>query len=178
MHWISILTGICLIVSLLYGLLLILQWMNWHRIPDFMGSKKSTETRLSVIIAMRNEEYSISACLESLKLQDYKKEFMEVIVIDDHSTDHSVRVVNNFINSNKMQLNIRLIELKDTVVRSSYKKHAISEGIKQATGELIITTDADCFAGPQWLSTIVQYYEIHRPVMMMCPVSFKNRVHF
>lgn len=51
--------------------------------------------KITVAIACYNLEDRISVCLESVISQDYKD--IEILVIDDHSTDCSVEVVNNII---------------------------------------------------------------------------------
>jgi len=56
----------------------------------------------------------------------------------------------------------------------AYKKKAIETGIKISTGDLIVTTDADCSMGSKWLSTVVAYYEANHPKMIVGPVMFYN----
>lgn len=161
-----------------YVLLLLTQLIYWTKIPVFYKEPINGVTKITVLIAMRNEENNIVSCLHCLTSQNYPAHLFEVIVLDDHSTDSSVMQVNNFIRANPLIKNIKLIEIKDGQLQSSYKKFAITEGIKQASGELIITTDADCVAGKQWLSVIASYYEKFHPVMMMCPVQFANEKTF
>ena len=48
---------------------------------------------------------------------------------------------------------VKLLNLEDDVI-NSYKKKAIETGIAAASGELIVTTDADCIPPPAWLQTI------------------------
>ncbi|NJN77563.1 MAG: glycosyltransferase [Saprospiraceae bacterium] len=54
----------------------------------------------------------------------------------------------------------------------SFKKIAIDTGIKKATGELIVTTDADCIAQPNWLRFIASIYETQQPKFIAAPVNF------
>ena len=95
-----------------------------------------TDRRLSLVIPARNEERNISTLLRALENQSYPRHLFEVIVIDDHSTDSTAEMVQGF-------QGVRLLHLKEEGI-NSYKKKAIATGIDAATGEIIVTTDADC----------------------------------
>ncbi len=164
-------------LAIAYCGMLLIQTICWLKIPEFNHQVTQAKTKLSVIIAMRDEEMNIPACLESLLNQHYPVELFEVIIMDDHSTDGSARLVESFMQKHP-GFPLQLLRLTATEEKSSYKKFAISEGIKRAKGELIITTDADCTAGRKWLSTIAAFYENHKPVMIMAPVSFTDNLSF
>jgi cellulose synthase/poly-beta-1,6-N-acetylglucosamine synthase-like glycosyltransferase len=55
------------------------------------------ESKLSVVIAVRNEEENIEKCINSLLLQDYAINDFEIIVVDDHSSDRTVEIVELFL---------------------------------------------------------------------------------
>ena len=153
-----------------YALLMLLYGTGWHRQEGFsIPEGYKPRTFISVIIPARNEEANIARCIESALAQDYPKELYEIIVVDDHSTDGTARITQAYNN-------VRYIHLADYVYDkervTAYKKHALSTGIAQSKGELIITTDADCTAGTQWLRTIAARYEQERPVMVVSPVDF------
>ncbi|MEI9955738.1 MAG: glycosyltransferase family 2 protein [Ferruginibacter sp.] len=54
---------------------------------------------------------------------------------------------------------------------NSYKKKAIEIAIQQSSGELIITTDADCIAPKNWLQTIATFYQEKKPSFIVMPVA-------
>ena len=56
--------------------------------------------------------------------------------------------------------------------RSPFKKRAIEAAIGAAKGELIVTTDADCLAQPNWLNLIAEYYEKTGKYFIAAPVNF------
>jgi cellulose synthase/poly-beta-1,6-N-acetylglucosamine synthase-like glycosyltransferase len=67
-----------------------------------------------------------------------------------------------------------LISLKDLVAPNginSYKKKAIEIAVARSNSELIITTDADCIAPPNWLQTIAAFYEEKKPALIVMPVA-------
>jgi cellulose synthase/poly-beta-1,6-N-acetylglucosamine synthase-like glycosyltransferase len=160
-----------LILFGLYSLLILYYWRSWLGIPGFkpQTTNYKPQTHISVIIPARNEEENIAACLNSICSQSYPKELFEVLVVDDHSTDNTATIVNSYADKN-----VKLISLKDFIPAgeiNSYKKKAIEIAIAQSTGELVVTTDADCFAKENWLQTIAAFYEQHNPEFIAAPVA-------
>ena len=60
----------------------------------------------------------------------------------------------------------------------SYKKKAIETGILQSTGKLIVTTDADCRFGPNWLRNLVRCQEQHGAQFIAAPVRMSGKQSF
>ena len=161
-----ILSVICILLFILYSLLIIYYWQSWKAIPDFISTEFAATTKISVIIPARNEEKNIGQLLQALQNQTYPAELFEVIVVDDHSTDKTAEIVRQF-------QNVKLIELKDNNI-NSYKKKAIETGIADATGELIVTTDADCIPSNEWLQTIVTFKKEKGSVFIAAPVVLNS----
>lgn len=145
---------------------------HWRSISTFLAEDKFVPaTKLTVIIPARNEEGNIAACLNAIVTQNYPKHLLQVLVMNDHSTDSTVAIVKTFD-----QQNVQLINLEDHIISpvNSYKKAAIELAMQFATGDLIIGTDADCISPPKWLSTIAAYYEERKPAFIAMPVAFKD----
>ncbi|WP_299497586.1 glycosyltransferase [Mucilaginibacter sp.] len=124
-------------------------------------------TRVTVLIAARNEEARIRYTIEDILAQDYPKQLIEIIIVDDHSTDRTSAIISSYANRG-----VKLLQLNEAQPLNSYKKKAIATAIGMSSGELMIATDADCRMGTQWLSSIVGYYEANQPVMISSPVAF------
>jgi poly-beta-1,6-N-acetyl-D-glucosamine synthase len=122
-------------------------------------TKGKPVTKISVVVACKNEEDNITKLLESILKQDYPHHLFETIVVDDNSTDKTAVIVNNFIRLHDG--NIRLI----TNIASG-KKSALFNGIKESTGELIIVTDADCVVSPGWVRSYEALYLQESPDMI------------
>ena len=137
---------ICTGLFTAYSLLVLYYWYNWRAVPLTDVDTGTGLTNISVIIPARDEEKNIGQLLAALKSQTYPAELYEVIVVDDQSTDKTAEVVKSFAG-------VKLISLKEEGI-NSYKKKAIEKGIAAASGELIVTTDADCVPGPDWLKMI------------------------
>jgi cellulose synthase/poly-beta-1,6-N-acetylglucosamine synthase-like glycosyltransferase len=111
---------------------------------------------VSVVVAARNEEKNIKSCIESLNNLSYPEDKIDLIIIDDESTDNTAAIVKEFISS---KVKFRLIELKDEYGgKLKGKVRAVAEGIREASGEIILTTDADCQVNSLWAKTIASYY--------------------
>jgi cellulose synthase/poly-beta-1,6-N-acetylglucosamine synthase-like glycosyltransferase len=159
-----------LVAGFLYASLIFSFTRGWKKLPAFSCDNDvagNENILVSIIIAARNEEENIAACLQDLCKQDYHSGSFEIIVVDDHSTDNTSCEVQKIIQRNA---NINLVNLQQSSAKG--KKAAIVSGVEQARGELIITTDADCRFTRQWLSCIVKYYSQYQPAMISAPVAF------
>jgi biofilm PGA synthesis N-glycosyltransferase PgaC len=103
---------------------------------------------VSILIAAYNEEQSIVETLKSLAVQDYPGE-LDVIVIDDGSTDRTATLVETFDHSW-----VRL--LRQTTNRN--KAAALNCGLAAARFGLIITLDADSYLYKDALRNLVERY--------------------
>jgi cellulose synthase/poly-beta-1,6-N-acetylglucosamine synthase-like glycosyltransferase len=125
--------------------------------------------RFSIIIPARNEEKKISDCLQSIGQLNYPKELFEVIVMDDFSTDTTVATAKQFSFVKVMELKTFLNEKIN-----SYKKKAIELGIASATGDYIVTTDADCIVPTNWLRNFAFIIQQKPSVFIAAPVAMKE----
>ena len=110
---------------------------------------------VSIVLAARNEEAVIEKCLKTLKIQNYPKEKLEIIVIDDRSEDKTCKVASDFI---KGKPQFKLILISDPPQGLTGKANALKIGIENSRGEIILSTDADCEVPPNWVSSMVSYF--------------------
>ena len=158
-----------------YCFLLFFYRKGWRAIQYSTSVINHQNTFVSIIVPARNEEANISNLIHSIQNQTYPKSCFELIIIDDCSTDRTAEIVKKQSDSN-----IKLIALSDYLDEkniNAYKKKAIEIGIKASSGTLIITTDADCTMGENWLQEIVNCFEINQPKMIVMPVkiNYSNR---
>lgn len=165
--------ALCGILTLGYVFLILLYRKGWNMQPVYkMKEQQEPSTFISVVIPARNEAESIGRCIDAVLAQRYPSHLLELIIVDDHSEDDTARIVQQYKESN-----VRCISLADYIARgekvNAYKKKAISVAVEQSKGDLIVTTDADCEAGENWLAMISELYEREHPVMIVAPVIFK-----
>jgi cellulose synthase/poly-beta-1,6-N-acetylglucosamine synthase-like glycosyltransferase len=164
----------CLLL-VVYGALIDFYRRAWTMIPEFDGPGGAGHTRISVLIPVRNEEANIAHCIASLCQQAYPKSLYEVIVIDDHSTDDTPAIVAGLQETGTNLIYTRLDDL--STANNAFKKLAIQTGIGIASGELIVTTDADCLFDRRWLTTLAAFYEEKGAKFIAAPVRMGVPAH-
>jgi cellulose synthase/poly-beta-1,6-N-acetylglucosamine synthase-like glycosyltransferase len=159
---------------ILYGLLLYWLIIGWRKSARQVVIHNQAKPFVTVVVAMRNEALTITNLLTNLNEQDYPN--AEVIVVDDHSDDHSSTVLNNWLTNHKVKPGFcKLIANKGVG-----KKAALAQAIAEAEGEIILTTDADCRLPATWISATVQQFNettqlVVGPVRMQAS-SFTDRL--
>ena len=150
----------------LYSILILFYRAGWLELKPFSQTDLESSIKITVLIPARNEEENIGKLLSSLEKQTYSPHLFEVIVVDDHSKDNTAAVVNGYSF-------VKLIKLEFDNI-NSYKKKAIETGIAAASGDLIVTTDADCIVPGNWLKTIASFKEKTNTVFIAAPVVVEN----
>ena len=117
--------------------------------------RNETKESVTVIVAARNETANIDACLESLSRLEYPGGLLEVIVIDDQSSDDTLARMNAWL---PRMPTLRVLQTSGTIQGMRGKANAVAQAIEQSTGDIIFTTDADCVVPPLWVrETMLQY---------------------
>lgn len=134
-------------------------------------AKSTNLNTFSIVIAARNEEHFIGKCLASITNQNFDKTQFEIIVINDHSSDKTLELVNQFsIQHSTFKISIIDLANLDNI---NNKKQAITKGINDAIFDYIILTDADCVRGNLWLQSINDFINISASKLIYAPVEFK-----
>ncbi|MDO3644329.1 glycosyltransferase [Mucilaginibacter sp. L3T2-6] len=162
-----ILSTVSLLLTGLFICVLAFIIIGWNAIRRPRIKFSGFTTRVTVMIAARNEEESIHLTINDILAQDYPRHLTEIIIVDDHSTDRTSEIIAGYADRG-----VKLLQLNEDKPLNSYKKKAIAEAIKLSNGELMVATDADCRMGSKWLSSVVGYYEEEHPLMISSPVSY------
>jgi biofilm PGA synthesis N-glycosyltransferase PgaC len=159
---------VLLIILIPYIYLLLKIYNNLYRIkPREPGI--TPDQFVSVIVACHNEEKDLPYLLHDISMQNYNQELFEVIIVDDHSTDTTYEIANGYTAIR----NIKVIKNNN-----NGKKQAIRTGVAASLGNLIITTDADCRIGENWISTITSFFDQQKPDLIICPVVLESSCGF
>ncbi len=113
--------------------------------------------KVSVLLCARNEEQNLPTILPYLFEQSYPDNQWELLIADDRSTDSTPQILAE-IKSNST-INIKIIRIEITPEGVSPKKHALTELHKHVTGDIVLTTDADCLVPPEWISSMVHEFD-------------------
>lgn len=138
-----------LLILLLAGLIEMFLIFFWHR-RFILYKKINRKPTVSILIAARNEEENIRACLEALSNQSYPASASEIIVGDDSSSDGTVQIVREFPN-------IKIITVERNLGKALGKANVLAHLAHEATGDLFLITDADIRPGKEWITTMVQH---------------------
>jgi len=153
-------------VAVLYMLLVFAFTEGWNRLENKPFSPRALSTRLSVVIPFRNEGENLLKLLRALLLQSYPSGLCEFVFVNDHSDDKGPERLEQFISEQKLR-NVRVI-----LSGGQGKKAALRTGIQEAKGQLMVTTDADCFPLRSWLTGLVTFYEEKHPRLILGPVIY------
>ena len=106
---------------------------------------------LTQLNAAPNQQTPIRQFQDCLRLQDYPWDKLQIVVVNDRSTDATEDILRDY--AIRWPGRFNAITLTETAPGYSPKKYALSRGLLQATGDIIVTTDADCIMAPAWIST-------------------------
>ena len=134
-------------------------------------------TPITVVIPARNEAATIADCLNSIKKGSYPSRLLELIVINDHSTDETVEKA---IKHGARVLHLADYLTEDNPIHGAFKKTALELGIRESGGSLIVTTDADCLVPTDWLRQTAWVFERERrdTSIMAAPVLLTGKNSF
>ncbi len=137
---------------------------------------KKENSLISVLIPARNEEKNIGKCLLSLVKQDYNN--MEILVLNDNSTDRTAEIVKKI---SKTHRNIRLIDGKPLPEGWTGKNYACYQLFKKSKGKYLFFTDADTVHTSESVtSTISCLVKENLDILSACPKqimkSFSERM--
>jgi cellulose synthase/poly-beta-1,6-N-acetylglucosamine synthase-like glycosyltransferase len=146
--------------------------MGWKLLPTYKinPAQRAPLTFISIIVPARNEAQQLPALLDSVAAQNFPRHLFELILMDDFSTDETAAIASSYDF-------VKVISLAQFIAPNSinsYKKKALEIGMQHSKGELVLTTDADCVVGNNWLRTIAAYYESTQAQLMVMPVMFMN----
>jgi len=110
---------------------------------------------ISVIVCARNEEKNLPGLIEALAKQKTEGLKTEYILVDDRSEDTTGKLIDDAV---KKHPSFRAIHITERKAGFAPKKRAIDTAIKQASGEIILLTDADGRPGPEWVMEMTGYF--------------------
>jgi cellulose synthase/poly-beta-1,6-N-acetylglucosamine synthase-like glycosyltransferase len=134
-----------------------------------------SKTKFSIIIPFRNEEEHLPQLLHSIIELDYPSTLFEVLLVDDASEDHSKSICEEWQRHNP-GLKVSILENKG--LAKSPKKSAILTALQKASGDYILTTDADCQLPESWLLQYDNYIQYQPSDLIAGPVKIIEEKSF
>jgi poly-beta-1,6-N-acetyl-D-glucosamine synthase len=159
---------ISILICVLYAAMVLVFIVGWRSVPLFEPDERvdlHSGLSVSVVIACKNEETNLAKLLSCLQIQSYPN--FELMLVNDHSSDATMSIMED---ARAFFSNIQVIDAE-----FYGKKNALKQGIMAATGSLIVTTDADCMPGCNWLKVICSFQQCHPCDLIICPVQLTER---
>lgn len=163
MSW--ILSGAFVFLAL-YGIVLLWLAVGYVRTGLFSLKQQFPHMPVTIIICARNEEKTIAGCLQSILTQNYTLSNVQVILIDDASSDQTLQKAGDLLN--KAGIDYKIIS--NTLQKG--KKQSITDAMQFAVNNLIILRDADTFTvSPDYLRCISDFYQTSSPDLIIAPLA-------
>ena len=150
---VEIIIWIAYIISLYFSIFLLLVYLEKKEFFEHeqSGTALQEYPLISVIVPVFNEEKTVIKTLESLYHLDYPKDRLEILVVNDGSTDSTPQKIESFI---KEKINFHLLSHPNRG-----KGASLNRGLKELKGEYFACLDADSFVEPQTLRKMLSLYE-------------------
>lgn len=107
--------------------------------------------KVSIIVPVYNAEKHLDAFFRSYLGQTYLNDNIELVLVDNGSSDNSKVIIDKYISENK-NLDIKYFYFDS--VSDSYA--ARNFGVNNTVGEILVFTDSDCILEPNWIENIVK----------------------
>ena len=131
----------------------------WYPAVESFRSRYRSDTYLpsvSVIIPAWNEEVGIEATITSVLNTDYPH--LEIIVVNDGSTDRTHEVVSNLIAQHGRERDPQGTQIRYKAVPHGGKARALNRALADATGDIVITIDSDSVMDPKAIRNMVKHF--------------------
>lgn len=128
------------------------------RLAFYKPAKKNTSQQhpVSIIVCGKNEAGNFAKNMPGLFFQEYASSH-QLLVVDDNSTDETKYVLNELREAYPF---LSVLTLTQNAQHIPGKKYPLSMGIRQATHEILLLTDADCVpASEHWLQKMQEPYD-------------------
>ncbi len=115
-------------------------------VPSIPDQETSADSSVSIVICTKNEEINIKNALDSLVENDLISPEVEIVIVDGCSTDKTAQIASKYP--------VKLL-YESTGTRGG----ASNIGWKNATGQIVVYTNADCLFRREWISSILKPFD-------------------
>jgi glycosyltransferase involved in cell wall biosynthesis len=145
------------IIQLFYYVFFFLRFVRYRE-----RNEMTSPAGVSVVICARNEYHQLKENLPLILSQDYP--LFEVVVVNHASQDETSVLLSQMADQFPK---LKIVEIRENLNFFDGKKFPLSIGIKSATYDLILLTDADCRpAGPGWIFHMAQGFTKEKEIVL------------
>lgn len=161
-----------LLLLVVYSVFILHLLWGTTKVEAFERTSMKPQTAFTIVVPFRNEAKNLPRLLQSFSNIDYPQELIEIIMVDDFSTDVSERIC---IQWRIQHDGIDTTLLDNLRLTASPKKDAIARAMPIAKHEWIVTTDADCRVPKNWLLTLDNFIQAKEPQMIVGAVVYATK---
>ena len=162
--------GIVIAAGVAYYSLLEKYGALWSGIDETIDYTADESFSVSILIPFRNEVNNLPKLIQSLENLDFVEHSVEIILVNDYSTDGGELVISEYSGP----LDIRLVHQ----TKDGGKKAAIRLGWQVCQGDIILQTDADCEVPVYWLRAMLEVFSDNIVNLACGPVQFRHSTNF
>lgn len=141
-------SGIVILLAFSYLAVVAVLLVGLLRLPRSRRLDDASCPSVSVVVTARNEEADLPACIESLLALDYPRDRLQLIFVDDRSTDGTGALVDATAARHAQVVVLHTNDLPPNGLEA--KARGLAHGMNAATGEWVLITDADARVPREW----------------------------
>ncbi len=126
-------------------------------------NKEPKQHSFSIVVVAHNEEKMIKALLDSLSNLDYPRNSLEIILVDDNSTDDTWKIISSFSTEYDF---VKAIKTDSKYSNFKGKKAGLQSALDIAKNEIIAFTDADTLVPSNWLDSYNKFFSKNRGLVI------------
>jgi len=163
---------IVIILGVLF-IILIINLFTFHRLRPHNETQGTTTPLISILVPARDEEQSIERCIRSLVAQTYER--LEILVLDDHSSDATAAIVQRMIDNLPLQQQGRLQLLQGEELPSGWggKNFACHQLAQHASSDYLFFTDADTVHAPKMVTSVFDSMQNRRVSLLTAQPTYE-----
>ena len=169
----QIITVVVLCILSILLTILIVNLFTFYRLRPHVETRTTVQPLISVLIPARDEEQSIERCVRSLVAQTYEQ--LEILVLDDHSSDTTAAIVQRIIDELPVQQQARLRILQGEELPAGWggKNFACHQLAQQASGDYLFFTDADTVHDPKMVASVLDCMQSRKVSLLTAQPTYE-----
>ncbi len=154
-------------------IILIINLLTFYRLRSSIDTQTSEQPLISILVPARDEEQSIERCIRSLVAQSYER--LEILVLDDHSSDKTATIVQRIIDELPLQQQRRLRLLQGEELPAGWggKNFACHQLAQQASGDYLFFTDADTVHDPKMVASVLDCMQSRKVSLLTAQPTYE-----
>ncbi len=165
---------LCILIVLgILFIILIINLFTFYRLRPHIEPQTTVQPLISILIPARDEEQSIERCIRSLLNQAYEQ--LEILVLDDHSSDLTTAIVQHIIDElpAQKQGRLQLLQGEELPIGWGGKNFACQQLAQQASGDYLFFTDADTVHDPKMVASVLECMQSRKVSLLTAQPTYE-----